>query len=264
MIGSNQIENPWMDEAISDYFMEKVNPNRQGTLSRWLDLVGININKVSYARISAETVRESGKINRPTRTFISDSEYFGVVYFKGELAVATLANLLGDSLSESFWREYYRRYLWGHPNYEDFCQTLGNVAGQEAVELAENLINKPVNIDLSAESLRNRRIDSAAFEVSFILNRKGSFSYPIDFCLLTAKNDTIWNVWHTNEYTKEFIDTFTVPVAEVIIDPAHKYALDPNFLNNSVMAANDNRPGFRLSSGLMFLVESLMSFLGGF
>jgi hypothetical protein len=264
MIGSNQIECPWMDEAISDYLMEKIDPDCKGKLSDWFSRVGINISNVSYNRISAETVRESRKVNSPTYDFISEHEYFGVVYFKGGLAIATLDNLMGDSLSAMFWKEYYKRFLFRHPNYNDFYQTVYDIAGPVAAKLAEDLLNQPVNIDLLAESLTNRRIDSISVEAKFILSRKGSFIYPVDYCLITANSDTIWNIWSSDEYSREFVDTLPVPIAEVIIDPVHKYALDPNYLNNSIIAVNDNRPGFRLSSGIMFLIESLMSFIGGF
>jgi hypothetical protein len=48
-----------------------------------------------------------------------------------------------------------------------------------------------------------------------------------------------------------------------VIDPDNKFAIDANLLNNSVLSGEDNLPGFRLSSGIVFLVESILSYLGG-
>jgi hypothetical protein len=48
-----------------------------------------------------------------------------------------------------------------------------------------------------------------------------------------------------------------------MIDPDFKFAIDNNLMNNSFLVRPDSRAGMRLSSGMMFLLESLLSFLGG-
>ena len=52
-------------------------------------------------------------------------------------------------------------------------------------------------------------------------------------------------------------------ILENTIDPENIFAIDENLLNNSMKAESDGRAGIRLSSGLLFLVESLFSSLWG-
>ena len=53
------------------------------------------------------------------------------------------------------------------------------------------------------------------------------------------------------------------PAKAVVVDPDNLFTCDADLMNNSIRLNTDSAPAARLSSGLMFLLESLMSLAGG-
>ncbi|MCX6827158.1 MAG: M1 family aminopeptidase [candidate division Zixibacteria bacterium] len=262
MIGSDQIETPWMDESTADYFTERILQTYWGRDANLYDFAGFEITGNDILRMSLKLSMTHSIINKPAYAFAGSADYWEAVYVRGALVMATLDNLMGDSLSGEFWRTYYNRFLFKCPSSDQFLRTVANIAGQKIRNTLENMLTGSGKIDYSVFDLTNRKADSA-FEVSFILRREGGLDFPVDYMII-LNNGKILNYQWNGIYDVERI-TFRLshPAAEVIIDPEQKYAIDVNFLNNSIMATPDSRPISRLSSGIMFLIESLLSFAGG-
>jgi hypothetical protein len=129
--------------------------------------------------------------------------------------------------------------------------------------ILSELLGSPSEIDCSVTDLSNKRVDSATYEISFVLRRTGGLSCPIDYAIFTADKDTLFYQWLPEYNSEQITIRNDSPAVKVQVDPEDKITIDADLLNNSVSVQTDNKPGFRLSSGLMFLLESLFSFIGG-
>lgn len=263
MIGSNQVEAPWMDEAVSNYFTDRIQIATYGKKANLLDFANFKISNSDLYRFISGLSGKAGIINKPAYSFATQMDYFGLMYVKGSLVIETFNGLLGDSLSTMFWREYYSRFLFKHPKPEDFFDLAGEIGGENYGRLLESLLNVSARVDYSVEGLENRRIDSANVEVSMILRKEGNLHFPIRYCLILANGDTLNYQWDSDYDSEEIVVKSPQPAIAAIIDPEFRFAIDDNFLNNSVTVNGDGKPALRLSSGILFLIESLLSYIGG-
>jgi len=263
VINSDQIKSPWMDESITSFFTLKIMEQYWGIEANTLDFAGFEVTERDQLRPFSIASRHRGSLKRATGDFIDGSDYFGTVYSRGPLIVETFDNLLGDSLSNIFWRSYFERFKFKSPTSDDLVELAGEIAGENIQTTLLALIGAAGDIDYAVSDLENRQIDSITYESDFILGRKGTLDVPIDYQLILYTGDTLNYFWEPDYNSDKITIRLEAPVREIIIDPDHVIAVDDNLLNNSVLSETDSRPAFRLSSAVMYLVESLMSLLGG-
>lgn len=263
MIGSDQVESPWMDESIANFFTHKIVLHYWGSDTNLLEFAGLEFTERDNLRALAQSVTAPCAVDYPTYAFKNESEYFGIIYFKGSLAQETFDNILGDSLSNIFWKRYYELYSFKHPSQEDFINLAGEIAGDDVRTCLEILLNSPVEIDYCVNDLKNKIIDSTTYEISFEIEKHGALLLPVKYRIILYNGNTLDGQWTPAFNSKEITVSASAPAKTVIIDPDNIIAIDGNMFNNSVSIETDNRPGVRLSSGLMFLLESFLSFIGG-
>jgi len=113
-VGNDQIDEPWLDEALAQYL----------TGLYYLD---------THGKSAARDYRSSwdGRWNRVDRADIpigmstgayADNEYGAIVYGRGPLFVAALAEEMGQEPFDEFLRDYYESHKWGIGTSEAFRQ----------------------------------------------------------------------------------------------------------------------------------------------
>ncbi|PKK83537.1 MAG: hypothetical protein CVT49_07855 [candidate division Zixibacteria bacterium HGW-Zixibacteria-1] len=262
-IYSDQAAAPWMDEAISDVFTLKIMEKVWGIDANVLDFAGFRISERDQVRLVSQMSADNGPLNRPTSEFIDDVDYVGTVYMRGALLIETFDNLLGDSLSMLFWHSYYDRYKFGCPTPDDFVELAGEIGGDGIKSAVDYLVNHAGQIDYAVKGLANKQIDSVTYESEFVLKKKGELNLSIDYRMILYNGDTLDQAWEPQRKTEKMIFRLPAPVMEVIVDPDNIITVDDNLANNSITDRTDSRAALRLSSGVMFLIESIFSFLGG-
>ncbi len=263
MIGSDQVESPWMDEAVSEFFTSEVLEEYWGGESNMLDFAGFKLSDRNLRRFAAHFGGDGIKIAQPSYQFLNDLDYFSGNYSRGGLAIETVDNLMGDSLSGKFWREYYRRYLFQHPSEKDFLNLIGEIAGARLTELLREILHGDYNYDISLTNLRNERLDSLTVRIELICRKTGGLAFPIDYWVFLSNGDTLRGIWDGTigaEAIEIISDSFATGA---VLDPEQKFAVDRDWLNNSLLLSGSSRPAMRLASGLLFLLESVLSAVAG-
>ncbi len=105
MIGNDQINDPWLDEALTQYI----------TGSYYLDRYGkdsFNTYRESWARRWSNISNKLMPIGLPAARYAPE-EYSGIVYGRGPLFVEALAQQMGQSVFEDFLRDYFKTNEWG-------------------------------------------------------------------------------------------------------------------------------------------------------
>jgi hypothetical protein len=114
IVGNDQIDEPWIDEAITQYVtgMYYVDTYSQssflGYRQSWVD---------RWSRVEDADI----PIGLPAGAY-TGIEYGAIVYGRGPLFVEELAEVMGLSVFDEFMKDYYQTYKWGRSTSISFQQ----------------------------------------------------------------------------------------------------------------------------------------------
>jgi hypothetical protein len=135
LVGNDQVDEPWLDEALTQYSTVLYFEDRYGKLAG------------EQARQSGlqerwDRVLEEGS-DRPVAGSVSSfaaSEYSPIVYGKGALFFHALRELLGDSVFDSFLRTYFQEHRYRIATAESLLSVAEGVSGRDLAELYRHWI----------------------------------------------------------------------------------------------------------------------------
>jgi hypothetical protein len=114
VIGNDQIDEPWLDEALAQYatWLYYVDvygeANAQGYRRSWED---------RWSRVDRADI----PIGLPAGAYV-DQEYSAIVYGRGPLFIAALAEEMGIESFDKFLQDYYETHKWGISTTDSFRQ----------------------------------------------------------------------------------------------------------------------------------------------
>jgi len=133
LVGNDQINEPWLDEGLTEFSTAYYFEKRYGTPGR-----------ESYFSRQVETTIDFIKNNPrnmldPLPLFTSHSEYFAEVYISGVLFYEDLRNKIGEDLLLEFLRSYLETYKYKNVSLQEFVEFLKN---KKYEALDESFYNK--------------------------------------------------------------------------------------------------------------------------
>jgi aminopeptidase N len=140
MVGSDQVDEPWLDEALTQYstliYFEKVHGKG----------VAESIRKRHFEEVYQQIVDEGRDaiVAQPVAAF-SPEDYGPIVYIKGPLFFHNLRQQVGDDAYFEIMRRYLKRHKYDIATPESFLAIAEEVSGQNLDEIYRRWI-------LSAES----------------------------------------------------------------------------------------------------------------
>lgn len=271
LIPSNQAEHPWMDESITDFFTAKAlastSTEQNGDM---IDVLGFRAGLHDIHRVLSRTAFPRYSVVLPSDQYPQD-DYFGAVYAKGGMVIATLDNLMAERATD-FWRQYYRSYYLRRPSDSDFCRLAENyVAGDRPGRVA-SLVNAMTMPDYSVLSVKSNReqttgenatIDSVQSGATVELLIESPIPFPIDVRIAYEDGSEFDTTIAPPSGKFGLIRPCNSPIAQVVIDPQHKITIDANYTNNSWSRTRTNGSDYRIFSVLTFLIESAHSIVWG-
>jgi hypothetical protein len=113
-VGNDQVDEPWLDEAIVQYAtgLYYVDTHGEGAARSYRTSWDDRWNRVDRAEIP---------IGLPVGAYV-DQEYGAIVYGRGPLFVAALAEEMGQEEFDTFLRDYYKSHQWGIGTSDAFKQ----------------------------------------------------------------------------------------------------------------------------------------------
>lgn len=130
LIGDDQVDEPWLDEAAATFATALYYEISQGT--------GRGAGYLSELRAVVRNNRNAElPIGLPVGEYASVNEYAVMVYFKGALFFDALRQQLGDRGFESFLQAYYDQYHFGFADAAAFQDVAEDTCGCELDPLFE-------------------------------------------------------------------------------------------------------------------------------
>jgi aminopeptidase N len=114
VVGNDQIDEPWLDEALAQY----------ATWLYYLDVYGeaaAQDYRASWNERWDRVERADIPIGLPAGAYVG-REYGAIVYGRGPLFLAALADKMGQETFDEFLRDYYQTHKWGISTGETFKQ----------------------------------------------------------------------------------------------------------------------------------------------
>lgn len=113
LIGDDQLEQPWLDEAAATYASVLFLEHDQGT--------GRATGELSHYRsVVASTSISQMPIGMPVGDYPTQDAYALIVYWKGALFFDALRQRLGDKMFFDFLKAYFKQYEYGFASSQDF------------------------------------------------------------------------------------------------------------------------------------------------
>jgi len=256
LIGSDEVEEPWLDEGFTTYISSTFLEKYYGDIKIDLPLI-LKLNSIKnfyinpFIFINLNYYRDEG-IGQFLLEGFQHPNYLNYriyAYNKPAMSLKTLEKYAGEEQMKQFLQDYFSNYSFLHPHTEDLIKLIEKNFGIGWAQNFYNLANKPQLIDYSAEIISENK---------FVLKRKGEFYVPLQVKVIFADGTKETLNW---DGLKNFqIFTFqNKKLKKVIVDPERKILLDIDPLNNiSNYKKEKNNFFFFLFSKIILLLEGML------
>jgi transcriptional regulator with XRE-family HTH domain len=112
VVGSDQVREPWLDEALATYSSMLYYERRHPELVEW------------WWEAEVDRYRPLGQIDRPVYAFMDGRTYLNAVYRRGALFIRDIRSRMGDDVFFAFLRDYYESRGKQLSTAEDFFAVL--------------------------------------------------------------------------------------------------------------------------------------------
>jgi Peptidase family M1 domain len=166
MVGSNEFEEPWLDEGITDDSERRSAALAYGPRDAFEFLGGIGFDSLSLAHGYYAGLPNIDPIRRCAWCFASERSWGINVYPKVGLFMAQLRNDLGTETFARAQRAYFQEWSFRHPTTSDFFRVFERVSGRDLSAYRRDLLEGTSRLDWQVVSARTREAsgDSGVFD----------------------------------------------------------------------------------------------------
>lgn len=240
LVGSNERAHPWLDESFANYwtlrFWQEWSEDGRLILVPWLqERLGIlrDLDLTWVAAYLPYAIRaqwgDDQALDRPAEGFEA-SNYRGVVYGKGALALGLLESRLGREVFDAAMRDYVARWSYRHPEPEDFRSVMERYA--EGVDLGwffDGLLASTEPVDLAVTAVEAGQVT---------IENRGGLAVPAELAFRDGGGRELGRDW-----VPPFTGTLTLPAPVGTI----RAVLDPDQRVPDIDRSNDtSHRDFRL------------------
>jgi aminopeptidase N len=136
LVGNDQIDQPWLDEATAQYatWLYYLDVDGQAAADAWASTWGSRWDR---------TDRTQKPVGLPAADY-TDREYSSVVYGRGPMFLAALAERMGQDKFDQFLKDYSARFRWGIATTADFKAMASQACGCDLNDLYKEWLD-PAN-----------------------------------------------------------------------------------------------------------------------
>jgi len=138
-VGNDQITEPWLDEALTNYSVAFYWEAAYGTRSR-----EAFVQQAFQDRYQA--LLRAGRdmpVNLPVSAYGESIQYYDVIYAKGALFFDALRQAVGDDTFFRILREYLRSYGYRIATGDDFLHIATSIGGPAVQQVYERWVLSP-------------------------------------------------------------------------------------------------------------------------
>lgn len=229
ILGSNERDNPWMDEGINSfnenrYMIEKYDslkiysgmlPDKVGEI---LDLDRFDYKAQEELFYLWNATRDKDQAISCHSDKFTPTNYGAIVYKKTAVVFDYLMAYLGEDLFDQCMQTYFEEWKFKHPEAKDLRKIFEDKTGKDLSWFFDDMINTTGKLDFSMKKVKN---NGDSFDIT--VKNDGDFSSP--FSVSVLRNDSVLrNEWFEGMEVGEK-KTVSVPANKgdiIKLDALHK------------------------------------------
>ena len=226
IIGSNEAEEPFMDEAFAVYSELAYMEHAYGE-DNYISLFGKKfISLFDNYYLSYRFIQSNGlsaPLDFSSYDYEDDYSYGINVYSKGMLVLRAMEAMIGREQFTVMMQEYFDRFAFTHPSISEFETFLNSYTDNKYSRNIKHLLHENVYNDYSITGIdRNDNV----YEISIGNESPFEFEVPVEIIYSDGSSDTIF----TSDKLLVKVDK-NKKLSNIIIDPDMRF-LDTDYYNN--------------------------------
>ncbi|MEN8153541.1 MAG: M1 family metallopeptidase [Acidobacteriota bacterium] len=285
MVGSNEFEEPWLDEGFNTYSEIKAMARYYGEDRSMINWCGLKISDFVLHRSRLIAFGKMDPVVKSSWEFYSGVSYGTNTYSKAGLVLLTLEKFLGEDVMSKVMRTYFEKWKFKHPAANDFIVVAEEVSGQDLSWFFDHFLYSPDKLDYAVKKLsstevnetegifsgekeaveeeknRKSRKKEKLYKNEVVVIRKGELIFPQEILIVFENGKEIREKWNGKERWKRFVyfNPYKLKMAQV--DPENKVLIDINFTNNSRLLKAKKTSPLKYALSLMFDFQNILSFV---
>ncbi len=292
LVGSNEFENPWMDEGFTSFLDTEVYYAAYGEPLYNRTYFGIPVTfkevKIPIESDGIASHRRTYNMDDMQRfawKFMEGGSYGANSYAKAELMLRTLKRFMGEELFAKMIKDYSQRHWFKHPHPKDFYAVVSEYAEQDMSWFLDQFVYGSGKLDYAIGSIRSQKerqsrgwfdgeyreraentSNNTLYRSEVIVRRLGEVKIPVDLLIVFEDEREVKETWDGMYRWEKFTYTHTSRIKEAIIDPEFKLVLDLNRTNNSMKRKPNTLAPLKWTSNWLLWLQHALEFftiLGG-
>ena len=149
MVGNNQIENAWQDEALAEFstaLFYKYNPEYNIDFEK--HFTNLKASYQVFEKVYTEVLKDLDKsMNRSIDEFNTEPEYTYLTYVKGNLMFKALYDSMGEKKFLNALQEYLKEHKFKVATPQNLIDCFSKESGSDMTSFFENWLSGNVNIN---------------------------------------------------------------------------------------------------------------------
>ncbi len=230
IVGSNERRYPWMDEGFNTFintYSEEDYFKRDDSRRRLAEMNFV-------LRLDQQSTAQP--IMTPPDRLVTDNNLGSLAYIKPSIGLLLLRNkILGDSVFDTAFQTYIRRWAFRHPTPDDFFRTMENVSGRDLSWFWRGWFYTTDALDQAVTDVRNRQQPDSSNVARVTIKNLGQLVMPVELQLTLSDGSTRTETYPVQVWYKG--DTYTAvvttpkPVTAAAVNPDGQFP-DLNAGNN--------------------------------
>jgi len=292
LVGSNEAENPWMDEGFNSFLDTEILYEAYGEPAYNKRYFGIPVvfpeakKPIEVEQTSAISSYRGAQTNdilqRPAWMFLAGTGG-SQSYSKGELMLRTLKRHLGEDVWADMIKAYSTRWWFKHPKPRDFYDVVEEFAGEDMSWFLDQFVYGSSKLDYAVGRVRNRRLtplrgwfnskysdgsgsEPLGLKSEVVIRRLGEVELPVEIDITFSDGHTTRETWDGKYRWTKFSYEGPERITRVEVDPAFKFVIELDRTNNSWTSEPNQTAPYKWSSRwLLWLQHALevMTLFGG-
>lgn len=184
ILGTNESDYSWIDEGFVSYFTS------EGVAHLFGQPSGNHTNSF-LGTIATDFVGTRDRFSTPADWFNTNAGFGTASYSGGQMIAEMLGYVISDDLRDKWWKEFYRRFKFKHPNPYDIEKVAEDVSGLRLDWYFEQWANTTRRMDYAVSNLSSRR-SGDTWTTSVTLKRKDDIVMPADVRLTLEDGTEQW------------------------------------------------------------------------
>ncbi len=259
LIGSNEFENPWMDEGFTSFLESEVS---ERAYAPWLFTrsyfgipvtfkdIRIPVESSGISEVRQAAVRDI--MQRFAWQFSDPGSYGSNSYGKAEVMLRTLKRFLGEAAFGPLIKDYALSCRFKHPTPKDFYETVARHAGRDMSWFLDPFVYGAGLCDYALAEVRTRTAPprqgwfdgvyhdeqepagaEPLIESEVVVRRLGDVRIPVEVEVQFEGGQRLRETWDGQYLWKRLIYRGRKEVVRAVVDPEFKLVADINRTNNS-------------------------------